>query len=139
MTAADLPIVNATLNGIAAILLVAGRMAVKAGHKDRHRRLMVSALTVSAAFLTCYVYYHSTVGHVRYPGSGIPRLIYLLILITHIPLAMMILPASFAAVWFAVRDRFDVHTRITRILWPVWMYVSVTGVLIYLMLYVLPT
>jgi putative membrane protein len=136
MNITDLPLVNATLNTVAGVLLVAGRVAIKAGRKDQHRRLMTAALVVSTAFLSCYLYYHKHVGHVVYGGTGILRTVYVTILLTHIPLAMAILPASFAAVWFALKGNLTIHSRITRILWPVWMYVSVTGVLIYLMLYV---
>jgi len=133
-----LPTINATLNGTAAILLFLGWRAIKAGKRDTHRSLMVAALACSALFLACYLYYHYNVGTVRYQGQGPARYLYLAILGTHTPLATIMTPFILAAVWFAFKGKFDKHVRITKILWPVWMYVSITGVIIYLMLYVLP-
>jgi putative membrane protein len=97
---------------------------------------MIAAMITSAVFLGCYLYYHAHHLVTRYQGEGILRPIYFLILGTHVPLAIVVLPAAIAAVVQALRGRFDKHVRITRWLWPVWMYVSVTGVLVYLMLYV---
>lgn len=137
MDVTSLPPLNATLNGIAALFLFLGRMAVKRGKKDLHRRLMTAAMSVSALFLISYLTYHFCTEMVtRYPGTGWLRALYLAILISHSILAPWILPFSIAAVVLAVRQRFEAHTRITRWLWPAWMYVSVTGVIIYLMLYV---
>lgn len=97
---------------------------------------MIGALCASAIFLSSYLYYHFNVGAVtRYTGTGIGRAVYFFILFTHVPLATLIVPFVFLAVREAALGRFDRHTRITRWLWPVWLYVSVTGVLIYLMLY----
>jgi putative membrane protein len=138
MTVHDLPAVNASLNGVSALLLGAGWLAIRRGRRDQHKRLMLTAVATSAAFLACYLYYHFQVRLVtRYPGEGLDRTVYLFILITHIALAPLIVPFVAAAVWQAVRGRFDRHVRITRWLWPAWMYVSVTGVAIYVMLYVL--
>ncbi|MDX9972680.1 MAG: DUF420 domain-containing protein [FCB group bacterium] len=138
MTVRDLPTLNALLNGTAALMLLLGWVAVKRGAIPWHRRFMVSALGASAAFLTSYLTYHYLVpGPTRYQGEGFSRLVYFFILLTHTPLATLMVPFILAAVWFAWRGRYDTHVRITRWLWPVWMYVSVTGVLIYLMLYVL--
>jgi uncharacterized membrane protein YozB (DUF420 family) len=138
MTAHDLPAVNASLNGLAALLLGAGWVAVRRGRRDAHRALMLSALAVSAAFLACYLYYHFQVRLVtRYEGAGPDRLLYLFVLVTHIVLAPLVVPFCGLAIWHAARGRFDRHVRITRWLWPAWMYVSVTGVAIYAMLYVL--
>jgi putative membrane protein len=138
MTARDLPTLNALLNGTAAVLLLLGWLAVKRGQVKRHRAFMIAALVASALFLTSYVTYHYIVpGPTRYQGEGFSRYLYFAILLTHTPLATLMVPFILAAVWFAYRGRFDRHVRITRILWPTWMYVSVTGVLIYLMLYVL--
>lgn len=132
----SLPAVNATLNGIATIFLLWGWIAIKRGHRRQlHTRLMVGALISSALFLSCYVYYHYHAGSTPYTGQGISRIIYFSILITHVPLAAFMVPFILAAVWFAYRGNFARHTRITRWLWPVWMYVSVTGVIIYVMLY----
>ena len=134
-----LPTVNSTLNGIAAVLLFLGWRAIKSGKRDTHRNLMIAAFATSALFLACYLYYHfTTAGITRYQGHGAMRFIYFAILLTHVPLAGLIVPFILAAIWFAYKQRFDAHTRITRWLWPVWMYVSVTGVVIYLMLYILP-
>ncbi len=136
MSAPLLPTINASLNGLSTVLLLAGWWAIKNQNKTLHRNFMVAALTSSAAFLSCYLYYHYTVvGVTRYTAEGIGRFIYYAILITHVPLAALMTPFILAAVWFAFRGRFDLHTRITKVLWPVWMYVSVTGVIIYLMLY----
>lgn len=133
-----LPTINATLNGSAAILLFLGWRAVKRGRRDTHRNFMIAALAASALFLACYLYYHYQVGATPYRGQGLARWFYFAVLITHTPLAGLMTPFILAAVWFAFRGKFDSHTRITRRIWPIWMYVSITGVIIYLMLYVLP-
>jgi uncharacterized membrane protein YozB (DUF420 family) len=134
-----LPTINASLNAVAAVLLFFGWRAIKSGNRERHKAIMIAALVASATFLVCYLYYHFTaVGLTRYQGQGFMRAIYFAILLSHTPLAALMTPFILAAVFFAMRGRFDAHTRITRWLWPVWMYVSVTGVLIYLILYVLP-
>ena len=136
MPAHPMPTLNATLNGLAAVLLLAGWIAIKKGRPDLHRKLMMATMAVSALFLACYLYYHFTVKLVtRYPGDGWDRTLYLLILGTHSLLAPWILPFSIAAVWHALKGRLDKHVRITRWLWPIWMYVSITGVVVYLMLY----
>jgi uncharacterized membrane protein YozB (DUF420 family) len=134
-----LPTVNAVLNGSAAFCLWFGRRAIIAGDRNRHRAWMLAALTASGLFLACYLYYHFQVGATRYQGAGVMRLLYFAILLTHTPLATLMLPFVAAAVWYAIRGDFARHTRITRVLWPVWMYVSVTGVLIYAILYLLPS
>lgn len=136
MTVMDLPAVNATLNFIATCFLFAGWFAIKRRHHPRaHTWLMIGALACSALFLSCYVVYHYYAGSRPYEGEGLLRYIYFAILLTHVPLATLMVPFILAAVGFAAVGRFEAHTRITRYLWPVWMYVSVTGVLIYLMLY----
>ena len=136
MTAADLPAVNATLNAISTILLVAGWLFIRSGNKRGHIACMVSALITSAAFLTCYLIYHSLMGSkpfpVEYPTA---RKIYFVILIPHIILAIVNLPMIIMTVVPAIRQRFDRHQRIARWTLPVWLFVSVTGVLVYLMLY----
>jgi len=134
-----LPTINATLNGLAGVFLLLGWRAIKHRNIPQHRRFMLCSLTASATFLVCYLYYHFTqAGITRYQGHGILRPIYFAILLTHTPLAALMTPFIIAAVWFALKGNFDAHTRITRYLWPVWMYVSVTGVLIYVILYLLP-
>lgn len=136
MTVEDLPAVNAALNGVAAVFLFLGWRAIKAKRRDVHARYMVCALVASTAFLSSYLVYHYHTGSTAYEGEGFWRIVYFTILVTHVPLAGLMVPFILAAVWFAYRKRFDIHTRITKVLWPVWMYVSVTGVLIYAMLYV---
>jgi len=133
----QLPTLNACLNFTAAILLILGYKAIKRNNRKLHQQLMIAALICSAAFLTSYLIYHFNVpGMTRYQGEGIFRFIYFSILITHIPLAVLIVPFVIAAVIYAIQGNFQRHTQITKYLLPVWLYVSVTGVLIYLMLYV---
>ena len=142
MTVADLPALNACLNGLAGVLLLFGRNAIKTKEPSRiprHRALMVAALATSAAFLSSYLYYHFNVELVtQYAGQGFLRWIYYSVLATHVPLAGLMVPFIAYAVVKAARGEFAKHKRVVRYLWPVWMYVSVTGVVIYLMLYVLP-
>ncbi len=131
------PKVNASLNALAGIFLFLGWLAIKAKNQERHRMFMLSALASSALFLCSYLTYHYLKpGVTRYEGEGILRAIYYTILLTHTPLAAIIVPASLVALRFALQKRFDRHVRVTRWLYPVWVYVSVTGVVIYLMLYV---
>lgn len=138
MDISALPTVNATLNLIAATFLVLGRQAVKRGEVDRHRKFMGAALLTSAIFLISYLTYHYFVGHTKYVGSAVMYGIYLIVLIPHVILATVQVPFILAAVWFALKGRFVTHVRIVQWVWPVWLYVSVTGVLVYLMLYHLP-
>ena len=130
-----LPSVNATLNATSAVLLVLGWRAVKRREIERHRRLMISAAVVSAAFLVCYLVYHARVGSVRFTATGAPRTIYFAILITHTILAAAIVPLVLRTLWLGLRRLDDRHRRIARWTFPIWLYVSVTGVVIYLMLY----
>ena len=139
MTPPLLPTINATLNFTAGVLAWLGWRAIKRGDKIKHPYFMIAALIVSGLFLCCYIYYHYTKGGMtRYQGQGIMRFLYFSILITHTPLAMLVLPVSLTAVYYAVRQDFVHHVRITKWFFPVWLYVSVTGVLIYVMLYLLP-
>ncbi len=132
-----IPTINALLNGVATCFLLAGWIFIRRGEQKRHMQAMIAALAVSALFLGFYLYYHFNVGAVtRYERQGILRPIYFFILFTHIPLAMLVVPGCLVAVWHAFRKNFEKHVKITRWLWPVWIYVSITGVLIYLMLYV---
>ena len=133
----DLPKLNAVLNTMAFLFLFLGWRAIKRDQRRLHAQFMVCALISSFIFLISYVTYHSLAGVTRYPGQGISRFFYFFILSTHTPLAIVIVPFSLKAVWHAYRKEFTQHTQITRWLLPVWMYVSVTGVVIYLMLYVL--
>lgn len=135
MPVEDLPALNATLNSIATVLLVCGWLCIKGKKQGAHIALMVLALLVSAAFLTSYLIYHYHVGSVKFQGQGIVRPIYFTILITHIILAIVNLPLIIMTVVPALRRRFDKHKRIARWTLPSWLYVSVTGVVVYLMCY----
>lgn len=129
--------INACLNFTAGILLFLGWRAIRNKKSAVHKKFMIAALFVSFLFLVCYLTYHlTTAGITRYQGEGIIRFVYFAVLLTHTPLAVIIVPFCLAAVYFALRGDFARHVRITRWLLPAWMYVSVTGVIIYLMLYV---
>jgi uncharacterized membrane protein YozB (DUF420 family) len=129
------PAINAALNGTSAALLLVGRWHISHGRMAVHRAFMIAALITSAAFLVCYVYYHAHVGDVRFQGHGFIRPIYFAILITHVVLAAAIVPMVIITVSRALRARFDRHRVIARWTFPLWLYVCVTGVVIYLMLY----
>ena len=133
-----LPTINASLNGLAAILLFLGFLSIKKKNQRAHKKIMLSALFCSALFLVCYLLYHYLKHGIvtRYEKEGILRVVYFSILLTHTPLAVLIVPFSMTAVYHALKGNFDKHVKIVRWLFPVWMYVSITGVLIYLMLYV---
>ncbi len=134
----SLPTLNACLNATAFIFLCSGWLAIKNNKKKLHRTLMIGALIASGLFLSSYLTYHALVpGVTRYTGQGIARIIYFTILLTHTPLATIIVPFCAMAVYHAIKKNWTKHTQITRWLMPIWMYVSVTGVLIYLMLYIL--
>ena len=128
---------NALLNFLSAIFLILGLSAIKSNNRFLHKRFMLSALLSSGMFLTTYVTTHLIFpGVTRYEGQGMLRMIYYFILMTHTPLAIIIAPFSLMATWHALKENFVKHTQITRWLWWVWIYVSMTGVLIYLMLYI---
>jgi putative membrane protein len=131
----DLPAVNATLNATSAVLLVSGRVLIRNGRRDAHRRVMLTAFTVSTLFLISYLVYHSQVGSVHYPHTGVLRTIYLTILSTHTILAATVPVLAIITLRRALNGRFDRHRAIARWTFPIWLYVSVTGVLVYLMLY----
>lgn len=131
----DLPWINAILNSLTAVLLLAGWIQIKRGNKEAHRKLMSAAFVVSSLFLAGYLIHKVTVGPKLFPMHGWPRIVYLSVLLPHTILAIVNLPFILAAIWFAARGQFEKHKRITRWLWPSWMFVSVTGVLVYLMLY----
>ena len=138
MTVSDLPPINASLNALATVFIVLGLWFIKAERKLAHIVCMVAALVSSAAFLTCYLIYHAAKqGHVtRFTHEGWPRTLYFFILGTHTPLAVIVLPFIILAVVRALQARYDAHRKWAKIAAPVWLYVSVTGVLVYLMLYV---
>jgi uncharacterized membrane protein YozB (DUF420 family) len=129
------PAINATLNGTSAVLLVTAHSMIKAGRVAMHRALMLTAVATSTLFLVSYLYYHAHVGSVRFQGHGWSRPVYFSILISHTLLAAAIVPLSIVTLSRALRERFDQHRAIARWTYPLWLYVSVTGVVIYLMLY----
>ena len=131
----DLPALNAALNAVAATLLVTGHASIRRGLVSRHRACMTGALFVSALFLVSYVVYHAEVGSVRFTEEGWPRLLYFSILATHVPLAATVVPLALLTLRRALRGEFDRHVRLARWTYPIWLYVSVTGVMVYLMLY----
>ena len=135
LTISDLPALNATLNGIAAILLVTGYLFIKQGRRRQHQWCMLGALTTSALFLVSYVTYHLHAGSRPFPGQGPIRVVYFAILITHVILAAVIVPLALLTAVRGLKSQFDKHVKIARWTFPVWLYVSVTGVVIYLMLY----
>lgn len=132
-----LPTINASLNGLAGVCLLLGFLAIKRGDRQTHKKWMVAAFACSTLFLCAYVYYHAATHLLtRYQGQGFNRALYFFILGTHTPLAVLIVPFILLAVRHALKGEFEKHKRITRWLYPAWMYVSVTGVLVYLMLYI---
>lgn len=135
MSLRELPALNAALNATSAALLLAGYLLIRAGRRNAHRAAMLLALVSSSAFLACYLYYHFHVGSVRFARTGALRALYLAILLTHTVLAVAILPLIAVTLSRALRGRFDAHRRIARVTLPLWVYVSVTGVVIYWMLY----
>ncbi len=135
MSTEQLPALNALLNGSAAVVLVLGYRAIRAGRPDLHRRFMVGALSLSVLFLVSYLSYHYLHGSTRFTHRGPARTIYFAILISHTFLATIIVPMVAVTVSFALRGRFEKHRRWARVTLPIWLYVSVTGVIIYLMLY----
>ena len=136
MTIHDLPAVNATLNGLSAVFLGLGYVFIKRGQKIAHRNCMIAAFCTSVVFLACYLTYHAlvkTVTHFVDPPWFKP--IYLTILLTHTILAVVIVPLILVTLWRARQQQFDAHKKIARWTWPLWLYVSVTGVVIYVLLY----
>jgi putative membrane protein len=141
MSIYDLPAVNATLNGLSAIFLTLGFIFIKRGDKIAHRNCMISAFVTSIVFLSCYLTYHGYLyfalhrGPTRFLDPLWFRPIYLTILLTHTILAVIIVPLILRTLWLARKERFEAHKKIARWTWPLWMYVSVTGVVVYLLLY----
>ncbi|HWR83697.1 MAG TPA: DUF420 domain-containing protein [Candidatus Deferrimicrobium sp.] len=135
MSVADLPTLNATLNITSSVLLIIGRIQIKRGNRSTHKKIMLLALLSSALFLTSYLVYHSRVGSVPYPHHDWTRTLYFIVLIPHVILAAVIVPFILVAVGRALRGNFAGHKRLVRWVWPVWMYVSVSGVIVYVMLY----
>ncbi|MBL8169932.1 MAG: DUF420 domain-containing protein [Acidobacteria bacterium] len=135
MSISDLPTLNAILNSISAILLITGYALIRQKKRHAHRWAMVSAFVTSTLFLISYLIYHYHAGSVKFQGQGTIRLVYFTILLTHTVLAVVIVPLIFITFSRALSNRFDKHRQIARWTLPLWLYVSVTGVLVYLMLY----
>jgi len=126
---------NATLNGTSAILLAAGYGAIRAGKREAHKRFMISAFVVSCTFLIFYLIYHYRVGHVAFQGQGFIRPVYFVLLTSHTILAIVIVPMILITLRRAWTERFDKHRAIAKWTLPLWFYVSVTGVIVYVMVY----
>jgi uncharacterized membrane protein YozB (DUF420 family) len=135
MTVEDLPTLNATLNAISAALLSVGYAFIRRKDVRRHKACMLAAFAMSILFLISYVVYHSQVGSKPFPGQGMIRAIYFTVLIPHVILAAAIVPLALITLSRGLSNRFDAHRRIARWTLPIWLYVSVTGVMVYLMLY----
>jgi uncharacterized membrane protein YozB (DUF420 family) len=129
------PAINAALNLTCFVFLVLGRVAIARGETALHRKRMLSAFTASAVFLVSYLIRFLTTGAHKYPGDGWDRIVYLVMLISHMLLALVLVPLVIGALRRALRGDFEAHKKIVKFTWPIWMYVSVTGVLVYLMLY----
>ena len=135
MSVSDLPALNATLNGVAALFLFAGYRFIKRRQIAAHRASMLAAVAASALFLVSYVVYHANAGSRPFTGTGPARAVYFFVLLTHVVLAAAIVPMVLMTLARALRQRFDRHAVIARWTFPIWLYVSVTGVVIYVMLY----
>jgi uncharacterized membrane protein YozB (DUF420 family) len=129
------PVINASLNGASTVLLLVGHWFIGKGRIAAHRATMIAAVITSTLFLISYLYYHGHVGSVRFQGTGWSRPVYFSILISHVVLAAAIVPLVIITLTRALRERFDRHRAIARWTYPLWLYVSVTGVLVYFMLY----
>jgi len=129
------PALNATLNGASAILITTGRALIARKQIRLHRACMIAAVATSSVFLVSYLYYHAHVGSVHFPGHGWARRVYFTILISHTMLAAATVPLVVLSLSYGLRSRFDRHRRISRWTFPVWLYVSITGVIVYIMLY----
>ena len=135
MTVHDLPAVNASLNALSGILLVIGYTMIRGRRIAAHRRCMIAAFVTSSLFLVCYVIYHAQVGSVRFTREGLVRPVYYTILITHVTLAAAVPPLAMLTLSRGLKARYTQHVRIARWTLPIWLYVSVTGVLVYVLLY----
>ena len=135
MTVQDLPAVNATLNALSGILLVVGYALIRARRIEQHRRCMIAAFATSTVFLVCYLVYHAEVGSVPFTRQGFVRPVYFTILVTHVILAASVVPLALVTLSRGLQGRFAQHIRIARWTFPIWLYVSVTGVVVYVMLY----
>jgi len=135
VTVHDLPAVNASLNALSAILLVTGYVLIRRRRIETHRKVMIAAFISSSIFLVFYVAYHAQVGSVRFTRQGFVRPLYYTILVTHVTLAAAVVPLALVTLSRALKARFERHRAIARWAFPIWLYVSVTGVLVYVLLY----
>jgi len=135
LTVHDLPAVNATLNALSGVLLLTGYVLIRRRRIEQHRRVMIAAFITSSLFLVCYVIYHAQVGSVRFTRQGFVRPLYFTILITHVTLAAVVLPLAIVTLSRGLGARYAQHRLIARWTLPIWLYVSVTGVLVYVLLY----
>jgi putative membrane protein len=138
MSAPLQPTINALLNAASAALLATGYLQIRRGRRQAHRLCMLGAMVTSGAFLVSYLVYHAQVGSVRFQGVGPRRPVYFAILISHSVLAVVNLPLVVATLHRALRQRFDAHRRLARVTLPIWGYVSISGVVVYWMLYWIP-
>lgn len=129
-----LPPIYATINGITAIVLISGVLAIKNGNRVLHERLMTTAIALSVAFLVMYVAYHMTSASTKFGGEGSIRMVYFFILISHIMLSIAVIPLVLITYVRALSERFDRHKKIAKITFPIWLYVAVTGVIVYVMI-----
>jgi uncharacterized membrane protein YozB (DUF420 family) len=129
------PALNAGLNGTSAVFLLTGRALIARGKMAAHRACMIAAVTASALFLVCYLIFHFKVGNILFLGQGWARPVYFAILTSHVILAIVIVPLAVITLNRGLRARYDKHRAIARWTWPLWMYVSITGVIVYFMLY----
>ena len=135
MSIQDLPAINATLNALSGILLLIGYLLIRARRIEQHRLCMIAAFAMSSLFLVCYVIYHAQVGSVPFTRQGFVRPVYFTILITHVSLAFVLLPMAIVTLSRGLKARYALHRRLARWTFPIWLYVSVTGVLVYVLLY----
>lgn len=129
------PAINAMLNGTSTVFLLVGWLAIRRGDRSFHRACMVSAFSSSAVFLASYLIRFATTGAHKYPGAGWDKTLYLVVLFSHMVLAVVVLPMILRSLWLASKGRFAEHRRLARWTWPLWMYVSTTGVAVYVLLY----
>jgi len=135
VTVHDLPAVNASLNALSGVLLLCGYTMMRLRRIELHRKFMIAAFAASSLFLICYVVYHAQVGSVRFTREGFVRPLYYTILLTHVVLAIAVVPLAIVTLSRGLKGRFPQHRRIARWTFPIWLYVSVTGVLVYVLLY----
>jgi putative membrane protein len=135
VTVHDLPAINASLNALSGVLLLTGYIMIRTRRIKQHRRCMIAAFATSSVFLVCYIVYHAQVGSVPFMRGGFVRSLYFTILVTHVTLAAAVVPLAAVTLWRGLKGRYPQHIRIARWTFPIWLYVSVTGVLVYVLLY----